>query len=80
MISRSHEPSGGGRTLPTRQEEANGKFLLHFTVVYHQKITMHGEIEIASLLPLLQISNVSESNDIQSIKQYVDQQQNQIKQ
>jgi hypothetical protein len=60
-------------------EEAKEKFLSQFTVDRHQKITKHGGIEI-TLLPFLQISDVSKSNDIQSIKQYVDHQQNQMKQ
>jgi hypothetical protein len=41
----------------------------------HQKVVKRGEIEVASILPLLQISNVTKPDDIQSIKQYVDQQQ-----
>jgi transcription initiation factor IIF auxiliary subunit len=62
------------------QEETKEKFLAHFTVDHHQKITKHGEIGIASLVPLSQVLNVSKSDDIQSIKQYVDQQQDQVKQ
>jgi hypothetical protein len=46
------------------EEEATEKFLSYFTVDRHQKITKHGEIEIASLLPSLRISNVSNSDDI----------------
>jgi hypothetical protein len=61
------------------QEEAKEKFLSQFMVDCHQKITKHGEVVIASLLHSLQISNLSESDDIQSIKQYVDQHQNQMK-
>jgi hypothetical protein len=57
-------------------EEATEKFLSYFTVDRHQKITKYGEIEIASLPPSLQISNVSKSDDNQSIKQ----QQNEMKQ
>jgi hypothetical protein len=56
------------------------KFLSQFTVDRQKKVVKHREIEITSLLSLLQIPNVSEPNDIQSIKHYVDQQQNQMKQ
>jgi hypothetical protein len=55
-------------------------FLSQFTVDRHPDVVKHGEIEVASLLPSLQISNVSKPDDIQSIKQYVDQQQDQMKQ
>ena len=55
------------------QEETKENFLAHFVVDRHQKITKHGEIEIVSLLPLSQVPNVSKSDDIQSIKQYIDQ-------
>jgi hypothetical protein len=34
------------RQLAKVQEKAKGKFLAHFTVVRHQKITKHGEFEI----------------------------------
>jgi hypothetical protein len=49
-------------------EEAKEKLLAHFTVDRHQKIIKLGEIEIVSLQPSLQASNVSKSDDIQSIK------------
>jgi hypothetical protein len=49
-------------------------FLSQFTVDRHQKVVKHGEIEVAYLVPSLQIPNVSKPDDIQSIKQYVDQQ------
>jgi hypothetical protein len=64
------------RHLAKVEQEATKKFLSYFIVDHHYKITKHGEIEIASLLPSLQISNVSKSDDIQSIKQ----QQNEMKQ
>jgi hypothetical protein len=48
--------------------QANERFLSQFTVDRHQKVVRHGEIEVASLLPSLQISNVSKPDDIQSIK------------
>jgi hypothetical protein len=57
----------------TKTEEATKKFLSYFTADRHQKITKHGVIVIASLIPLLQISNVSKGDDIQSIKQQQDE-------
>jgi hypothetical protein len=43
-------------------------------------VVKHRETDVASLLSSLQIPNISKLDDIQSIKQYVDQQQNQMKQ
>jgi hypothetical protein len=51
---------------------SQGEFLV--TVDRHQKVVKHGEIEVAYLVPSLQIPNISKPDDIQSIKQYVDQQ------
>jgi hypothetical protein len=61
-----------------RQEKE--KFLSQYTVDRHQKVVKHGETDVASLLSSLQVPNVSKPGDIQSIKQYVDQQHNQMKQ
>jgi hypothetical protein len=66
------------RQTAKAEEEATDKFLSYFTVDRHQKITKHGEIKIASLLPSLQISNVSKSDNIQSIKQQQDEMKQQI--
>jgi hypothetical protein len=60
--------------------QAKGKFLSQYTVDRHQKVIKHGETDAASLLSSLQVPNVSKPDDIQSIKQYVDHQQNQMKQ
>jgi hypothetical protein len=60
------------------EEEAMKKFLSYVTVDRHQKITKHGEIEIAYLLPSFQISNVSKSDDIQFFKQQQDEMKQQI--
>jgi hypothetical protein len=60
--------------------QAKEKFLSQYTVDRHKKVVKHGETDVASLLSSLQISNVSKPDDIQSIKQYVDQLQNQMKQ
>jgi hypothetical protein len=46
----------------------------------HQKVVKYGETNVASLISSLQVPNVSKPDDIQSIKQYVDHQQNQMKQ
>jgi hypothetical protein len=60
--------------------QAKEKFLSQYTVDRHHKVVKHGETDVASLLSSLQLPNVSKPDDIQSIKQYVDQQQNQMKQ
>ena len=60
--------------------QAKEKFLSQYTVDRHQKVVKHGETDVASLLSSLQVPNVSKPGDIQFIKQYVDQQQNQMKQ
>jgi hypothetical protein len=46
----------------------------------HQKVVKHGEADVTSLLSSLQVPNVSKPDDIQYIKQHVDQRQNQMKQ
>jgi hypothetical protein len=56
------------------------KFLSQYMVDRHQKVIKHGETDVASLLSSLQVPNISKSDDIQSIKYYVDQQQDQMKQ
>jgi hypothetical protein len=56
------------------------KFLSQYTVDRHQKVVKHGETDVTSLLSSLQVPNVSKPDDIQFIKQYVDHQQNQMKQ
>jgi L-2-hydroxyglutarate oxidase LhgO len=53
------------RQIAKDEEEETKKFLSYVMVDRHQKITKHGEIEIAYLLPALRISNVSKSDDIQ---------------
>jgi hypothetical protein len=60
--------------------QAKEKLLSQYMVNRHQKVVKHGETDIASLISSLQVPNVSKPDDIQSIKQYVDQQQNQMKQ
>jgi hypothetical protein len=60
--------------------QAKEKFLSQYTMDRHQKVVKHGETGVASLLSSLQVPNVSKPDDIQSIKQYVDHQQSQMKQ
>jgi hypothetical protein len=60
--------------------QAKEKFLSQYTVDRHQKVIKHGETDVASLLSSLQVHNVSKPDDIQSIKYYVDQRQDQMKQ
>jgi hypothetical protein len=60
--------------------QAKENFLSQYTVDHHEKVIKHGETDVASLLSSLQVPNVSKPDDIQSIKQYVHHQQNQMKQ
>jgi hypothetical protein len=60
--------------------QAKEKFLSQYTVDRHQKVVRHGETDVASLLSSLQVPNISKPDDIQSIKYYVDQRQDQMKQ
>jgi hypothetical protein len=60
--------------------QAKEKFLSQYTVDRHHYVVKHGETDDTSLLSSLQIPNVSKPDDTQSIKHYVDQQQNQMKQ
>jgi hypothetical protein len=60
--------------------QAKEKFLSQYTVDRHQKVIKHGETDVESLLSSLQVHNVSKPDDIQSIKYYVDQRQDQMKQ
>jgi hypothetical protein len=60
--------------------QAKKKFLSQYTVDRHQKVVKHGETDVASLLSSLQVPNVSKPDDIQPIRYYVDQWQDQMKQ
>jgi hypothetical protein len=60
--------------------QAKEKFLSQYTMDRQQKVIKHGETNITSLLSSFQVPNISKLNDIQSIKYYVDQQQDQMKQ
>jgi predicted ATP-dependent Lon-type protease len=54
------------------REEVKEIFLSHFMVDRHQKIIKQGEIKLYSLVTSLQKSNVSNPNENQSIKHYID--------
>jgi hypothetical protein len=60
--------------------QAKETVLSQYTVDRHQKVVKHGETDVASLLSSLQVPNVSKPYDIQYIKHYVGQQQDQMKQ
>jgi hypothetical protein len=51
------------------------KYLAHFKMDRRQKIIKQGEIEMASLLPSPHIPIVSKSDNDQSIKIYIDHQE-----
>jgi hypothetical protein len=53
--------------------KAKEKFLSQYPMDRDQEVVKHGETSVASFLYSLQIPNVSNLDDIQSIKQYVDQ-------
>jgi hypothetical protein len=80
------KPAVKSLTVDERQQyedymcQAKDKFLSQYTVDRHQKVVNHGETDVTSLLSSLQVPKVSKPDDIQSIKQYVDHQQNQMKQ
>ena len=54
------------------REEVKEIFLSHFMVDRHQKIIKQGEIKLDSLVTSLQNRNVSNPNENQSIKHYID--------
>jgi hypothetical protein len=55
------------------------EYLKHFKIDRHHKIIKQGEIEMCSILPSSN-PNVSESNTLQSLKQYIDLQGNRLQQ
>jgi hypothetical protein len=79
------KPTVEGLTADEQQQyedymrQAKEKFLSQYTVDHHQKVVKHGETDVTSILSSLQVPNVSKPDDIQSIKQYVDHQLNQMK-
>jgi hypothetical protein len=61
-------------------QQAKEKFLSQYTVDRHLKVIKYGETDAASLLSSVQVPDVGKTDNIQFIKQYVDHQQNQMKQ
>jgi hypothetical protein len=60
-------------------KEANDKYLAYFKLDQYQKIIRQGEFDMASLLPTTPAPNVSKTDDIQYLGQYVDEQRDQLK-
>jgi hypothetical protein len=59
-------------------KEAQAKFLANFKVDQNQKITRQWAADLASLRPTTTTPKVSETNEIQSVRYYVDKQQEQM--
>jgi hypothetical protein len=59
-------------------QEAKAKFLANFKVDRNNKVVRHRAIDPASLRPTPDIPNVSNSNELQSLKNYVDEQREQM--
>jgi hypothetical protein len=78
------------KTLPTeeqllfeeRQEqlirEAKAKFLANFKVDRNNKFVRQRTTDLASLRPTTDIPNVSNTNELQSLKAYIDEQREQM--
>jgi hypothetical protein len=59
-------------------QEAKAKFLANFKVDRNNKVVRHRATDPASLPPTPDISNVSNTNEMQSLKNYVDEQREQM--
>jgi hypothetical protein len=59
-------------------QEAKAKFLANFKVDRNNKVVRQRAMDLASLRPTLNIPNVSNTNKLQSLKNYVDEQREQI--
>jgi hypothetical protein len=59
-------------------QEARAKFLANFKVGRNNKVVRQRATDPASLRPTLDIPNVSNTNELQSLKNYVDEQREQI--
>jgi hypothetical protein len=59
-------------------QEAKAKFLANFKVDRNNKVVRHRVTDAASLRPTPDISNVSNTNELQSLKNYVDEQRAQM--
>ena len=77
-------------TLPTeeqllfeeRQEqliqEAKAKFLANFKVDKNNKVVRYWATDLALLWPIMDTPNVSNTNELQSLKAYIDEQREQL--
>jgi hypothetical protein len=59
-------------------QEARAKFLANFKVDRNNKVVRQRATDLASLRPTLDIPNVSNTNELQSLKNYVDEQREQM--
>jgi hypothetical protein len=59
-------------------QEAKAKFLANFKVDRNNKVVRHRATDSASLRPTPDIPNVSNTNELQSLKNYVDEQREQM--
>jgi hypothetical protein len=59
-------------------QEAKAKFLANFKVDRNNKVVRHRATDPASLQPTPDIPNVSNTNELQSLKNYVDEQREQM--
>jgi hypothetical protein len=59
-------------------QEAKAKFLANFKVDRNNKVVRHRATDPASLRPTPDIPNVSNTNELQSLKNYVDEQHEQM--
>jgi hypothetical protein len=59
-------------------QEARAKFLVNFKVDRNNKVIRQRATDPASLRPTSDISNVSNTNELQSLKNYVDEQREQM--
>jgi hypothetical protein len=59
-------------------QEARAKFLANFEVDKNNKVVRQRATDPASLRPTLDIPNVSNTNKLQSLKNYVDEQRKQM--
>jgi hypothetical protein len=59
-------------------QEAKAKFLANFKVYRNNKVVRQRATDLASLRPTPDIPNVSNTNELQSLKNYVDEQREQM--
>jgi hypothetical protein len=54
--------------------EEKAKFLANFKVDKNNKVVRQRATDLASLQPIMDIPNVSNTNELQSLKAYIDEQ------